>query len=436
MIMEEDKGKWEEIIHKKIYDFEVETNTGDWETLASKLPDGKAIQFMPYRKIFLSAAAVAAVIAVIVIGGLNLFSNKDNARNNLVAVDNQLPQITEEVEVYVENPVENSVENTVENLLALVRTQEKITIAADPVAIQEDEPTAINSFQTDESDAIQEQESAIDFQPGIDLDSDYSAMVIPEEIGHETPNIADATPEAKRRRWGFGVGTGSVSTGATSSNTGVMASSRFLKPDEYMHDGILSLRSSPQTATAALIDPIDGIEFPKDDAAGKVKHKIPISGGLGVSYYLTDRLSIQSGAVYTLLRSSGSNYEDGNQSDWKQNLHFVGVPLSVSYSIAEWKRINFYISAGGMGEWNVAGKIKRTAIVENLEIVGNEKLSMNNPMWSVNTRAGAVYPLWKFVNLYAEAGAAYYFDNKSGIETIRSNKPFNVSLQAGIRLGF
>ena len=40
------------------------------------------------------------------------------------------------------------------------------------------------------------------------------------------------------------------------------------------------------------------------------------------------------------------------------------------------------------------------------------------------------------MGLYIEPGAKYYFDNGSDIETIRSEKPFNVNLQAGFRFGF
>jgi len=156
-----------------------------------------------------------------------------------------------------------------------------------------------------------------------------------------------------------------------------------------------------------------------------------------VSYYLNDRWALQSGAVYTLLRSEGSYLDDvGNIGERKQNLHFIGVPLSLSYKIAEWNRIQFYALAGGMCEFNVAGRIEESLYEGGLKTKARKSLSMKEPLWSVNMRAGATYPLWRFINVYAETGASYYFDNNSKIETIRSDKPFNVSLQAGVRLGF
>ena len=90
-----------------------------------------------------------------------------------------------------------------------------------------------------------------------------------------------------------------------------------------------------------------------------------------------------------------------------------------------------------MTEVNVSGKQNAKIFVENNEIRHEKKhIRMKEWMWSVNARAGASYPLFRFLSVYAEVGAGYYFDNGSDIETIRSEKPFNVNLQAGFRFGF
>ena len=90
-----------------------------------------------------------------------------------------------------------------------------------------------------------------------------------------------------------------------------------------------------------------------------------------------------------------------------------------------------------MLELNYAGRLETSFLEGEVLTKTRNKQRLNEPLlWSLNARAGVVYPVWKFVNVYAEAGASYYFENKSNIETIRSDKPFNVSLQAGLRLGF
>jgi len=233
------------------------------------------------------------------------------------------------------------------------------------------------------------------------------------------------------------MGGGSYSAGSTSGSAGITPYSGALDIDEYLFSKeIVRPRSSGDGRI--LHDAAEsGVKNKSSERTmGKVTHKRPVSAGLGVSYYLNDRLTLQSGAVYTLLRSKGSYSEIENVVDWKQSLHFIGLPLSLAYNIAEWNRFQFYTSAGAMCEINVAGKIKNTIYVDNTEIKKNENTRMKAPLWSVNARGGVSYPLCKFVSAYAEAGASYYFENNSKLETIRSDKPFDVSLQAGVRLGF
>jgi len=179
----------------------------------------------------------------------------------------------------------------------------------------------------------------------------------------------------------------------------------------------------------------DGLIAPSADTKWTYKHKVPISTGLGISYFLNNRFTLQSGLVYTLLRSEGSFSNEDHNVKLKQTLHFIGVPVEVSYKIADWKKARFYVSAGGMGELNFSGYHKK--FIDD-QLFTKESIRIKEPLWSLNAHAGVSYPLWRFINIYAETGASYYFDYKSSkeIETIRSEKPFFVSLQAGIRFGF
>ena len=167
-----------------------------------------------------------------------------------------------------------------------------------------------------------------------------------------------------------------------------------------------------------------------------MKHKTPVSVGMSVSYSLNNRFALVTGLNYSLLSSSWET-TDTYHNKTSQKLHFIGVPLSLSYKIAEWKRFQVYAAAGVMTEVNVSGKlVTKKYMHKELYEKESEHIRMKEWMWSVNARAGVSYPLLRFVSLYAEVGADYYFDNGSSIETVRSEKPFNVNLQAGFRLGF
>ena len=447
--MKEEKGKWEDKIRSKIYDFEADTNPDDWDIISGKISSGgKTVTLSPYRRY--GYAAAAAVAAVLIVGGVFFYRGDDRMSDNLAVVDKPV-EMNEEITV--EKPVEKSeiivekgteiVEKSVDNAVKTVEiplNKEKSIDSATKKNISENETDKAGESSVQIRPLLKGEDINIEL-PDIDIKTVEKDILYgfddikPEVVTIEKPLLADASQEVKHRRWGFGMGGGSYAMSSTSGALGVgpysMPVNNF---DEYIQNSEeVTLRSFNQPIFQ---DSENGFNVRSSDfQRGKVKHKIPISAGLGVSYYLNDRWALQSGVNYSLLRSEGSDYNDGN-IEWKQNLHFVGVPLSLSYKIAELNRFQFYATAGGLFEYNVAGRLKESLFEGDLKVRTRKNLHMKEPLWSVNTRAGVVYPLWRFINVYAEAGASYYFDNNTKIETIRSDKPFNVSLQAGISLGF
>lgn len=168
-----------------------------------------------------------------------------------------------------------------------------------------------------------------------------------------------------------------------------------------------------------------------------IKHKTPVSFGISASRQLNDRFSLQTGLTYSMLTSDWETQAEIYNNKTRQRLHFIGIPLSVSYKIAEWNRFRLYASAGGQTEVNVAGKERVKSYFENQQTgVNSRNVRMKEWQWSVNARVGVSYPIVRFVSAFAEVGAVYYFDNGSNMETIYSDKEFNVNPQFGIRFGF
>ena len=65
-----------------------------------------------------------------------------------------------------------------------------------------------------------------------------------------------------------------------------------------------------------------------------------------------------------------------------------------------------------------------------------ESVDVDRLQWSVSAAAGITLKLAPHVNLYAEPGIVYYFDDGSHVSTIRKEKPLNINLQAGLRFDF
>ncbi|MDR2776284.1 MAG: PorT family protein [Tannerella sp.] len=452
--MKEEKGKWEKIIHSKLYDFEVNVSPDDWNIISGKLPGNRSVGLhLRYSYI------AAAITVLLILGGLYFYSYDDPAPDAVAVVDSY------GTDVIAEKPVDNGIEKerlaaglsrmttgqsadaAGKNVTASPGHPQKMRLARFDTVIQEDHPVRLELPGIGEMDSIVRNMINIEQAKSDNPNEDYMREF--ENIKgvttfHEKPLIADASSDVKHSRWGFGMGGGSYAVNSTSGNV-ISGNTLLRSSDEYIRDkdvmkinedGFMKSRSGLEDA--GISGTSDGLKTrPYEIPTGKIKHKTPISVGLGVSYYLNNRWSLQSGVTSTILRSEWSSGNiTGDLEESRQNLYYIGIPLSVSYKIAEWKRFQLYASTGGMCEFNVAGIFKETITSGNLIKTRSEHLRMKEPVWSVNARSGINYPLWRFINVYAEAGASYYFDNKSEIKTIRSDKPFNISLQAGIRFGF
>ncbi|WFE82828.1 porin family protein [Parabacteroides chongii] len=418
--MEKERDTIDDLFRSKLYDFEEETMPGDWEAIADRLP-GKAP--VPFRRTLRYWAAAAVVSLLMITSGVYLFRSEkepppvaDRIEQETKKMETELAKESE-VPVTAIQPVEEQIPAT-----PIAKVQQPVVRETYKAAVKvaDTEPAVISS-----DDDMEEKAEVI-------IHSDETDVVETEDVVQDHPEVgsandprslvADAAPAGKKektvspRRWGFGMGGGSVTTGTSNSlNTYV------LKNTSLTDQELLFLNSA---------------NFENSTRRTNVKHKTPVSVGMSVSYSLNNRFALVTGLNYSLLSSSWET-TDTYHNKTSQKLHFIGVPLSLSYKIAEWKRFQVYAAAGVMTEVNVSGKlVTKKYMHKELYEKESEHIRMKEWMWSVNARAGVSYPLLRFVSLYAEVGADYYFDNGSSIETVRSEKPFNVNLQAGFRLGF
>lgn len=166
-----------------------------------------------------------------------------------------------------------------------------------------------------------------------------------------------------------------------------------------------------------------------------VRHSLPVHAGFSVAYSLTDRLAIETGLQYSYLRSDISEGSESHYVDAVQTLQYIGVPVNVKYSIAFWKRFEVYASAGVTGEKCVSAKLRRKYVLNDKpsgESTGN--LDEKPLQWSANASAGLQCRVSDRLGIYVEPGISYYFDDKSELETIYKDKPWNFSLDFGVRL--
>lgn len=466
---EKERDNIDDLLRTKLLDFEADVQPADWEAIARRLP---AASPLPLRRRIGYWAAAAVVSLLVATGTLYLWHRQprvDRMAEELKTASETL-ETRRAADVFAASTAEKGTEPTggksddetsrahellenretengrnVQPLTTQVQTPVVASVLSAPAARRSRSSSAAESRTTDPVDASDPMARAIAANNEAARTQAIAETPVPDAAGAaneqtatvETTTHASALEKAlplssrtasvssprrakkkpSARKWGIGMGAGSLSVGADNLVPQYVTNSSTLRSESLMLMNAVNFNN---------------LDLPKTE----IHHKTPVSFGLSVSRYLSNRFSLQTGLNYAFLSSEWET-NGSYRAKTKQKLHFIGIPLSVSYKIAEWNRFNVYAAAGGMTEINVSGKRKTQFFYREKEMDhSREHIRMKEWLWSVNARAGVSYPLIRFVSAFAEVGASYYFDNGSDIETIHSEKPFNVSLQLGFRLGF
>lgn len=167
------------------------------------------------------------------------------------------------------------------------------------------------------------------------------------------------------------------------------------------------------------------VMIPTSDLYEKTKHHQPISVGMQVGFHLLPKLKLSTGLVYTKASSDFISGVSDTRTVSTQDLHYIGVPLNLSYSVWEYKGLHTYVTAGGEGAVNIKN---------HTETDGEVKDSKRDKMqWSTNASVGIQYDFIPQLGVYVEPGMKYYFDNGSQIENIFKDKKLNFNIQFGLR---
>ena len=164
---------------------------------------------------------------------------------------------------------------------------------------------------------------------------------------------------------------------------------------------------------------------PSADYYEKVKHHFPISVGVQVGWGVTECLRINTGVVYTNVSSDFINSSYNTTQVTTQTLHYVGVPVNISYDFWQTKRFKTYVTAGGEADFNVKNHTESDG-----EVMASKH---DRTQWSANASLGAQFDIIPQLGIYVEPGAKYYFDNGSQIENTFKDKKLNFNLQFGLR---
>ena len=169
-------------------------------------------------------------------------------------------------------------------------------------------------------------------------------------------------------------------------------------------------------------------------------HKMPVKIGASIRYDFNKFLGIESGLTYSFLSSDLKTGEEGAASGWSkgvQSMHYLGIPLNLSFNIFSSRYFNAYVTAGGLMEKCVRGSLKTDEYLDG-KYHGSSSTSLKQKglQWSVNGAAGIQVNILPQLGLYMDPGVSHHFSNNSKVRTIYSDKPTDFSLSFGLRYTF
>lgn len=155
----------------------------------------------------------------------------------------------------------------------------------------------------------------------------------------------------------------------------------------------------------------------------KAHHAQPVKVGVSLGYRLSSRWAVNTGVTYSYL---SSNFAEDKHVVERQKLHYVGVPLTASYSFLLTRHAEVYVTAGG----EVEKLVKGSREMDNFE---PDNLTEKRPQWSVKAAVGGAYHFTPSLSVYAEPGMTHFFDNHSSVVNVYKDRPTSFSLNIGLR---
>ncbi len=169
------------------------------------------------------------------------------------------------------------------------------------------------------------------------------------------------------------------------------------------------------------------------------RHDLPFTVGVSVGIPLYERLDLQTGLNYSYAHSifNKSDKLRGINSEREQQLHYLGVPLMLSYRIVDKQVVNFYVSLGGACEKGLVADqhTKRFNADDMLLADKTEHHYIKGVQGSLIANIGLGIYFYKGMSIYFEPGFAWYIPSTRYPQppNLRTEHPYNLSLTAGLR---
>ena len=400
-------------IKDRLDSYEESAPEGLWSDIeASVFPKEKPRKaaFVPWMWLSAAAAAVAAVLIV-----TNTLSN-DPKEDRIVAQTDITPSSSvnpgddpassEELASLLADadvmPVEPAAPGRVGSMPVKSVPENQASLEPEPEMAAEAEPDVVLE---------PESEMVVEAEPTVPVEQEQDRRVATNHDGEDWSGYMSATDDGET---GF---LSRISMKASLAGAATQSQDVSNYDPAMFYYGSGDTRSSgysdEPTRAFAPMDPLISASSVETDT----RHHRPVRMSLTFHMPLGGIFGVETGASYTLLRSTVTTTSGSTVNRNIQTLKYLGIPVNLTADLYgnDWCRL--YLSGGGMAEKCVSGEIKPL-------------------LWSLNAAAGAQINLGRSLGIYAEPGLSYHFDDGSPVRTIYKDRPLDFMMTVGARMSF
>jgi len=158
-------------------------------------------------------------------------------------------------------------------------------------------------------------------------------------------------------------------------------------------------------------------------------HRPPVRVMLLGSYPLGEKISLESGLTYCHTYSDVTKIGKVTQSEYSQNLNYVGIPLGVSYKFLKGEKVSLSVGAGAIAEKMVSGGLKPVSDTHSI------KLDSKGVHVCTYCDIDAEVMLTKNVGVSLQPAVGYNFSEKgSDYRSVWDDRPVSFEVRMALRL--
>ena len=279
-------------------------------------------------------------------------------------------------------------------------------------------------------------------------DNKRDSIITKDTVYTPIPNeerwIADDTKTHKKSKWQL-LAVGSLGTTLAQNVYKIITSSgdditseqpskkiftTWEEYSEYLH------RLTPTDPTAENIAMMNIADNNKGKIEEAEHHDKPIILGLAVNKSIGKHWSLETGLQYSYLKSYFTLGTGNYRVDKEQKLHYIGIPVKLSYQFMAYKKLSAYGSAGASIHIPLSGKTYADYVVGGKSGYATDWKTTPSIQWTVNTNIGIQYQFAPKLTLFVEPTLNWYIPNGSEVKNTWTERPFTLTVPFGIRLSW